>query len=445
MRPYLRVANVFENRIDTSDVYEMNFTPDEYGTYRLKCGDVLLNEGQSKELVGRPAIYRDEVPGACFTNSLIRFTPTEDIQPEWALLAFRTYLHTGVFQSVARWTTNIAHLSANRLGDLPFRIPPVDEQRAIIAEMDKQESRIDAGVAALERVQANLKRYRASVLKAACEGRLVPAEAELARQERRDYEPADVLLKRILAERRKRWEEAELAKLRAKGKRPTDDRWKKKYEEPKPPDTSKMPELPEGWCWTRVGQLAHTVRDGPHFSPKYSESGIPFITGGNVRPEGVDFDAAKRISADLHEEFCRRIRPALGDILYTKGGTTGIARVNTYDREFSVWVHVAVLKLAGPVDPFYVQHALNSPICYAQAQLYTHGVGNQDLGLTRMVLINVPLPPLSEQRRIVSEVDRRLSLLAVAEETIVTQGPRASALRQSILRAAFSGKLLLET
>lgn len=73
MRPYLRVANVFEDRIDTSDVMEMNFTPDEYETYRLGYGDILLNEGQSMELIGRPAIYRDEVPGACFTNTLVRF------------------------------------------------------------------------------------------------------------------------------------------------------------------------------------------------------------------------------------------------------------------------------------------------------------------------------------------------------------------------------------
>src|SRR5258706_4144497 len=71
MRPYLRVANVFEERIDTGDVMTMNFTPDEFQSYALRTGDILLNEGQSKELVGRPAIYRDELPGVCFTNTLV--------------------------------------------------------------------------------------------------------------------------------------------------------------------------------------------------------------------------------------------------------------------------------------------------------------------------------------------------------------------------------------
>jgi type I restriction enzyme S subunit len=129
-------------------------------------------------------------------------------------------------------------------------------------------------------------------------------------------------------------------------------------------------------------------------------------------------------------------------MLYTKGGTTGIARVNTYDFEFGVWVHVAVLKLVGSIEAFYLQHALNSPFCYAQSQRFTHGVGNQDLGLTRMVRISFGLPPLPEQRRIVAEVDRRLSDIDAIEQDLSTQTVRADHLRQSILKHAFEGKLV---
>ena len=99
-----------------------------------------------------------------------------------------------------------------------------------MAEIEKQFTRLDASVAALKRIQANLKRYRASVLKAACEGRLVPTEAELARAEGRDYEPADRLLERILSERRARWE----AQENRRGK----------YKEPIAPGTSDLQELP---------------------------------------------------------------------------------------------------------------------------------------------------------------------------------------------------------
>ena len=128
------------------------------------------------------------------------------------------------------------------LGISEIPIAPLPEQRRIVEEIETQFTRLDDAVAALQRVKANLKRYRASVLKAACEGRLVPTEAELARAEGRDYEPADVLLQRILAERRAKWEADELAKMVAKGKPPKDDRWKAKYKEPQPPDTSDLPE-----------------------------------------------------------------------------------------------------------------------------------------------------------------------------------------------------------
>ena len=184
MRPYLRVANVYEDRIDTSDVLEMNFTPDEYKIYRLEPNDILLNEGQSLELVGRPALYRGEVPGACFQNTLVRFRASPQVNPRFALYVFRLYMHTGRFQKIARWTTNIAHLGAGRFAQMLFPLPSLPEQRRIVAEIEKQFSRLEAGVAALRRVQANLKRYRAAVLKAACEGRLVPTEAELSRSQR---------------------------------------------------------------------------------------------------------------------------------------------------------------------------------------------------------------------------------------------------------------------
>jgi type I restriction enzyme S subunit len=325
---------------------------------------------------------------------------------------------------------------------LHFPLAPLPEQHRIVAEIEKHFTRLDAAVAALERVRANLKCYRAAVLKAACEGRLVPTEAELARREGHDYEPAEQLLARILKKRRARWEADQLAKMQAKGKVAKDEKWKAKYEEPEGPDTVGLPDLPQSWTWATLGQLVWSVKDGPHYSPKYVEQGVPFVTGGNVRPSGVDFESAKRITPELHAELSVRCKPEKGDILYTKGGTTGIARVNTYDREFGVWVHVAVLKLVGSTEAFYLQHALNSPFCYAQAQRFTHGVGNQDLGLTRMVRIALAVPPLPEQHRIVAEVERRLSVIDELDAVVDANLRRAERLRQAILKRAFEGKLV---
>jgi len=163
---------VFEDRIDLTGVLEMNFTPEEFKTFQLLHGDILLNEGQSLDWVGRPAMYRDELPGACFQNTLVRFRATECVLPQYALIVFRHYLHSQRFQRIAKWTVNIAHLGAGRFAEIEFPLAPLNEQRRIIAKIEELFSDLDAGVAALERIRANLKRYRAAVLKAAVEGRL---------------------------------------------------------------------------------------------------------------------------------------------------------------------------------------------------------------------------------------------------------------------------------
>ena len=116
--------------------------------------------------------------------------------------------------------------------------------------------------------------------------------------------------------------------------------------------------------------------------------------------------------------------------------------VNTYDREFNVWVHVAVLKITESVNPMYLQHALNSPNCYAQSQKFTHGVGNQDLGLTRMVDIVLPLCSVAEQEQVVQAFEGLVSELDNIEKTIENELVKAEVLRQSILKKAFSGQLV---
>jgi len=334
------------------------------------------------------------------------------------------------FVSSARFRAEAAHHMTGAVGQkrVPaalfercvIPLPDLDAQLRVVAELEKQFSRLDEAVANLKRVKANLKRYKAAVLKAAVEGQLAPNEAELARRTGGRVVCANDLLQRILTDHRSRWE--------GRGR----------YKEPAAPRPEWQFPLPEGWVWATLGHLAYSVKDGPHYSPKYSEIGIPFISGGNVRPEGIDFSTAKFISPDLHAELSKRCKPDYGDLLYTKGGTTGVARVNTERREFNVWVHVAVLKLCPNVNPFYVQHALNSEHCYRQAQQYTHGVGNQDLGLTRMVWITIPIPPRAEQNRIVAEVDRRLSIARAIEVEVDANLKRANLMRQAVLAKAFS-------
>jgi restriction endonuclease S subunit len=178
LRPYLRVANVLEDRIDLSDLNEMHFSSDELKKYTLQPGDVLLNEGQSPELVGRPAMYRGEQPGLCFQNALLRFRVGATVEAEFALLVFRHYLHSGQFRRVSRRSTNIAHLSRTRFAELLFPVPPTAEQRVIVKEA---RDRLDASAqqrSSITDALARLPYMTAELFAAAATGALAPQQPQ---------------------------------------------------------------------------------------------------------------------------------------------------------------------------------------------------------------------------------------------------------------------------
>jgi type I restriction enzyme S subunit len=170
MCPYMRVANVFEDRFDLTDVKEMNFTPEEQKTFRLEYGDILLNEGQSPHLVGRPAMWRGEVKNACFQNTLVRFRVTDAVLPEYAMIVFRSQLHARRYMKIAKITTNIAHLGAQRFAAVEFPLAPLAEQHRIVTEVERRFSVLDQVEAT---VNASLRRcgqLRQAALKRAFRG-----------------------------------------------------------------------------------------------------------------------------------------------------------------------------------------------------------------------------------------------------------------------------------
>ena len=135
-KPYLRVANVFDDKLDLSDVLEMDFDESDFQTYSLRPGDILLNEGQSRELVGRCAVFEDEVEDCCFQNTLVRFRTDERLLSRFAFFFFQYLFYKGVFASIASQTTSIAHLGAQRFARLYMPIPPKEDQRRIVGTMN---------------------------------------------------------------------------------------------------------------------------------------------------------------------------------------------------------------------------------------------------------------------------------------------------------------------
>lgn len=440
----MRAANVTWRGISLHDVKEMDFRPDEAEVYELRVGDILLAEASgSASEVGKPAVWRDEVPGACFQNTLIRVRAPGPLVP-FLHLHFMKDAVVGAFASASRGV-GIHHLGAKALSDWEILLPPLREQHRIVEAVESYFTRLDDAVATLERVERNLKRYRASVLKAAVEGRLVPTEAELARQEGRDYEPADVLLARILDERRRRWEQAELAKTKVSGKPPNDDRWKSSYKEPAASDPTSLYALPEGWCWARTDQLFGFVTSGSRgWAKYYSEAGSTFLRVGNLDHDSISLDLGdvQRVAPPAGTEGTRT-RVETGDILISITADVGmVALVPASVEDAYINQHVALARPVPLLDLSYLAWYLASRDGgQRQFRSLQRGATKVGLGLDDIRSVDVPLPPIAEQQRIVAEVERRLSATDEVSAALRRNRRRASRLRQSVLRCAFEGKL----
>jgi type I restriction enzyme S subunit len=233
-----------------------------------------------------------ELPGAaCFGSTEFHVLRAEPgIQARW--IANYLLQHSTRHTAQRQMTGGVGQMRVPSafLETLSLPLPPEPEQVRILDTLDELLSDLDAGVATLERVRAKLKHYRAAVLKAAVEGALT---AEWRRQHPAT-ETGDALLTRILAERRRLWEEAQLAKFEAAGKTPPKD-WKAKYSEPIPPDASALPTLPEHWCWASLDQVCEIqggLQKQPGRVPR--EHHFPYLRVANVHRGFVDLTELKR-------------------------------------------------------------------------------------------------------------------------------------------------------
>jgi type I restriction enzyme S subunit len=157
-RKYLRVANIKDDAIDINDVETMDFDETHFAKYRLVPGDILVSEGQSRELLGQSAIFRGYDEPLCFQKTLHRFRADPEVTtPEFAQIVFRSHVRSGVFRRLGSITTNIGHLTLEKFKAVPFPLPPLDEQHRIVAEVDLRLSIVREVEA---EVDANLRRAR---------------------------------------------------------------------------------------------------------------------------------------------------------------------------------------------------------------------------------------------------------------------------------------------
>ena len=282
-----------------------------------------------------------------------------------------------------------------------------------------------------------------SILQMAVQGKLVPQDP--------NDEPASVLLERIRAEKEQLIKEGKIKKernpsiiFRGADNLPYEKVWKN---EPVCIADEVPFEIPESWEWVRLGTILHKLSDGTHSRPHYVASGIPFISVKDISGGKLDFSDCKYITEEEHCELYSRCNPEYGDILLTKVGTTGIPVIVDTTNEFSLFVSVALLKFNQEMlSNEYLACLINSPLVQKQAEKNTRGVGNKNWVMRDIANTLIVIPPLLEQQRIVSKLQKILPFVdnyahAYSKAKKLNNG-FPNLLKKSILQEAVQGKLV---
>lgn len=336
-----------------------------------------------------------------------------------------------------RWKLNQAPMRT-----IPLRIPPAAEQGRMVDVLDEILSDLDAGAASLERVREKLKLYRASMLKAAVEGTLT---AEW-RARHPDTEPASELLNRILAERRRCWEEDQLAKYKAKKQEPPKN-WKAKYKEPVAPSSANLPALPEGWYWASLDQVQWQLRSGTGETSSRKATAFPVLKSSAVRHGTIDFADLNYLSEDQsrHVENFLRERDFLitrlsGSVDYV--GCSAVVKDSIYG-DIQYPDRIFCSKLVSGIDGTYLTYCFrHTHVRKAIEKAAKSTAGHQRISMSDLRPLLIALPSKDEQDAVVEVVEDQLSIIDHLESDLDSKLKTAQGLRQAILRHAFTGQLV---
>ena len=405
----------------------------------LQEGDILWNS-TGTGTIGRAAIFQglSEYKKAV-VDSHVTIVITKNYNQKllqyWIMSPAIQFKIDGMYTG----STNQVELSKTEVLSTSLPLPPLNEQKRIVTKIEALQTRSTAVKKELEAIKPLLDQFRQSVLASAFRGDLTKDW----REQNPNVEPAQVLLERIRVERRRRWEEAELEKMKAKGNVPKDDKWKKKYKEPEPVDSDGLLELPDSWLRVSLDEIMKKIVDGTHHTPSYIETGIPFISVKDVRDEQIYFDDCKYISLEEHQKLCERCYPELGDLLITKSGTIGRCAVINTNKPFSLFVSVALLKpVCNEVKSVFISLAFQAWFQTINVQNDITGSAIKNLHLIDFRKLTIPIPPIEEQEKIIRRIESLFKLADNIEQQYQQAEIDLEILNQSILAKAFRGELV---
>jgi type I restriction enzyme S subunit len=415
---------------------------------RIQCGDVLVST--TRPNLNAVALVSRDLDGAVASTGFAVLRPVL-LNSHWLFSVVQSEDFTSEMSGLVKGALYPA-VRPGDVHDYVMPVPPLAEQNRITVKLARllKRSRNIWGV--MQLLPALIHQYRAAVLQAACAGRLVPSEGQLARKKRGAFEPASILLERSLRARRAKWEANRLDKIRAGGKKPKDEKWRAKYKEPLKPQIDSLPHLPIHWCWAGTEELTAGVDNAITIGPfgsnlkvkDYRETGVPLVFVREIRSENFSRPDTRYVSEPKAEELAsHKVRG--GDVLITKmgepPGDTAIYPIGFPDAIATADCMNLTPNLTA-TSPDFLKYAIRSSLVRDQIAGISRGVAQQKMSLARFKTVAIPLPPLAEQKRIVAELERRLSALTHVEECVEAASEQTARLRLSLLYYALSGRLV---
>jgi type I restriction enzyme S subunit len=332
--------------------------------------------------IGKTGIYPKNARTAIIPANLLKFTVSKKVNFNYVYY----YLNSrGLQNRIKKISTATAQPAFNvtKFRKLRIPIPPLPEQQAIVSKIEELLSDLENGKQQLQIAQQQLKGYRQSLLKAAFEGKLTNKDV-------------------------------------------------------------KEGELPKGWKWVKLKDIAKEISDGDHQAPPKAITGIPFITISNVNKSSnkIDFTDTFKVNKDYYQNLKANRRPQKGDILYTVTGSFGIPVLIDFEKEFCFQRHIGLVRPLDTISQKWVYYLLQSPTVFNQAKETATGTAQKTVALSSLRNFIIPYCPFEEQQLIVSELESKLTVCDKIEETISQSLQQMETLRQSILKKAFEGRLV---
>jgi type I restriction enzyme S subunit len=389
----------------------------------LRDRDILWNS-TGTGTIGRAALFRTlpDFPRVV-VDSHVTILRTVEYNPSLLYRWIQSPAIQSKIDSMQTGSTNQVELSKAEILATLAPLPPLNEQKRIVAKIDALTEKSREAREALEEVPVLLDKLRQSILAAAFRGDLTREW----RAKNPDVEPASVLLERIRQERRKKWEEAQLAKFQAKGKLPKDDSWKKKYVEPQPVDTTDLPDLPEGWCWASLEEITGNY-DGARIPLKREDRAL--------RRGSFDYYGASGVIDKIDDYiFDGTYLLVAEDGANLLSRSTPIAFIAT--GRFWVNNHAHVLR-THVIPEAFLMHYLNG----RDISPWVSGTAQPKLNQKNMERIPVPLSPGAELPELLSRVENCLRLVSQQTTTLADHDTLLARLDSAILAKAFRGELV---